>query len=156
MIDRLKTLFTANHSAAGTAATQDDDVRRATATLLFMAASMDDHIDAAERAVIAEAVAERFDLAPDEANALLVEAEETAHDSTHFQRFTQQIKNAFDDAGRFEVMEMLWRVICVDGEVHHREANLMRRIAGLLYVTDKDSGLARQRALATIGAGDSA
>ena len=154
MIDRLKTLFSASHASAGPEASRDEQVRQATATLLFMAASMDDHIDAAERAVIAESISQRFSLSPAEVERLMAEAEDTAHDSAHFQRFTAEIKNAYDDAGRCEVMEMLWRVICVDGEVHDREANLMRRIAGLLYVTDKDSGLARQRALANIEAGN--
>jgi len=155
MIDRLKILFSARPESSPTTSGPDDGVKRAIATLMFMAALMDDRIDHAEREAIADSVARRFDLPPESAAALLAEAEEEAHDATHFQRFTAEIKNAYDDHGRCEVMEMLWRVICADGEVHHREANLMRRIAGLLYVTDKDSGLARQRALTAI-AGDDA
>ena len=34
-----------------------------------------------------------------------------------------------------------------DGELHHFEANLMRRLAGLLQVPDRDSGAARKRVL---------
>ncbi len=46
-----------------------------------------------------------------------------------------------------ELMEMLWEVAYADGELHHLEANLMRRLAGLLQVPDRDSGAARKRAL---------
>jgi uncharacterized tellurite resistance protein B-like protein len=147
MIERLKILFSARPEAVARAAGAGDDVSRAIAALMFMAAMMDDRVEAEERQAIAESIRFRFGLTEEATAALLAEAEAIAHDSTHFQRFTADIKNAYDDHGRREVMEMLWRVICADGEVHDREANLMRRIAGLLYVTDKDSGLARQRAL---------
>lgn len=149
MIERLKTLFSTKPGAAGPA--PGEDVTRATAALMFMAAMMDDQVGDEERAEIAAAIRERFALDADATAALLAEAEATAQDSTHFQRFTAEIKSAYDDHGRREVMELLWRVICADGEVHDREANLMRRIAGLLYVTDKDSGLARQRAISATG-----
>lgn len=149
MIKRLKVLFNA---PADDKLQIDRDVKWATVTLMFMVALMDDHIDAQERDVIAGSMRARFDLSEEESRTLLAEAEEAAHDANHFQKFTAEIKNACDDEGRIAIMELLWRVVCADGEIHHREANLMRRIAGLLYVTDKDSGLARQRALATIEA----
>jgi uncharacterized tellurite resistance protein B-like protein len=37
-------------------------------------------------------------------------------------------------------------VVYADGELHHYEANLMRRLAGLLQVSDRDAGTARKRA----------
>lgn len=151
MIERLKILFGARPDPAEPR--PGDDVSRALAALMFMAAMMDDRIDDAERRAIDGMIRDRFGLDADAAAALMTEAEETARDSTHFQRFTAQLKAAYDDEGRREVMEMLWRVICADGEVHDREANLMRRIAGLLYVTDRDSGLARQRALSAVTRG---
>ena len=40
---------------------------------------------------------------------------------------------------------MLWEVVYADGEVHHYESNLIRRVAGLLHVSDRDSGSARKR-----------
>ena len=44
------------------------------------------------------------------------------------------------------MMEMLWEVAYADGELHDYEANLMRQVTGLLYVTDRESGDARKRA----------
>jgi uncharacterized tellurite resistance protein B-like protein len=46
---------------------------------------------------------------------------------------------------------MPWKVACADGELHPPEANLLRRIGGLLYVSDVDRGEARRRALRRIG-----
>lgn len=147
MIERLKTLFSARPEA-DTDGDGEADTRLAEAALMFVAALMDDSIGPEERHAIDEMIRERFALMPAEAAAVVAEAEQAAHDATHIQRFTAEIKSVTDDAGRVAVVERLWRVVCADGVVHDREANLMRRIAGLLYVTDKDSGLARQRALA--------
>jgi uncharacterized tellurite resistance protein B-like protein len=49
-------------------------------------------------------------------------------------------------------MEMAWMVVLADGELHEYEAQLMRRLAGLLYVEDIDSGLAQKRARARLDA----
>ena len=49
---------------------------------------------------------------------------------------------------------MLWEVTCADGERHLREANLLRRIGGLLYVSDVDRGEARKRVLRRMGLPD--
>jgi len=45
------------------------------------------------------------------------------------------------------LVEMLWDVVYADGELHDYEANLMRRVAGLLHVSDQESGAARKRVL---------
>jgi len=49
------------------------------------------------------------------------------------------------------LMEMLWEVVFADGEEHAFETNLMRRLAGLLYVTDQESGAARRRVRTRLG-----
>ena len=61
--------------------------------------------------------------------------------------FTRVVKGAFTREERLELMEMLWEVAYADGELHHLEASLMRRLAGLLQVPDRDSGAARKRVL---------
>ena len=44
------------------------------------------------------------------------------------------------------LVELLWRVVLADGVVDDYEANLLRRVAGLIHVTDQDAGAARKRA----------
>jgi uncharacterized tellurite resistance protein B-like protein len=50
-----------------------------------------------------------------------------------------------DHEQRLSIMEMLWQVVYADAELHDHEASLMRRMAGLLYISDQESGLLRQR-----------
>ena len=45
------------------------------------------------------------------------------------------------------LIETLWEIVLSDGEVHDFESNLIRRLAGLLYISDVDSGNAKIRAL---------
>ena len=45
------------------------------------------------------------------------------------------------------MIETLWEIVLSDGQIHDFESNLIRRLAGLLYVSDIDSGNARKRAL---------
>ena len=52
-------------------------------------------------------------------------------------------------------MEMLWEVVYADEVVEAHEAMLMRRIAGLIYVDDRDSGVARSRVRARLEADNS-
>lgn len=123
----------------------------ATACLLVEAAQMDDDFDIGERAKIGELVQRRFGLSAADSDSLLQAAEEKVAQSVEIFGFTREIKDTCSPEERIEVMEMLWDVAYADGELHDLEANLMRRLAGLLHVTDRDSGLARKRVLARRG-----
>ena len=46
---------------------------------------------------------------------------------------------------------MLWEVVYADGKVHDFEVSLLRRLGGLLYVSDRDRALARKRVLQRLG-----
>jgi uncharacterized tellurite resistance protein B-like protein len=123
----------------------------AAAALLVEAARLDQGFAAAERSRIEELVVERFGLAEDEAADLVGEAEQMASESVQWQGFTRAIKDGFDYDERVEIIEMLWEVAYADGELHDFEASLIRRITGLLYVADRESGEARKRVLARLG-----
>ncbi len=69
-------------------------------------------------------------------------------------RFTRVVKDSFSHAERVELIEMIWEVVYADGERHDYEDSLMRRIAGLIYVSDRERGEARRRALARLGVAD--
>jgi len=68
---------------------------------------------------------------------------------------TRTIRDGFGIEERIDVMQMLWQVAYADGVSHDYEANLVRRVAGLLYVQDQDNGRARKRALENLGLDDS-
>jgi uncharacterized tellurite resistance protein B-like protein len=128
-----------------------EEMRLAAAALLVEAAVMDGHFDAAERATVRQLLAARFGLDAGEAQALIATAESEVAASHGIFRFTNAIKNHCSDTERIELIEMLWEVAYADGVLHDYEHNLLRRIAGLIYVTDRDRGLARNRVLARLG-----
>lgn len=123
----------------------------AAAALLVEAASMDDSFDAAERATILSLLTGRFGLSAEEGEELLADAEAEVDRSNQLYAFTKPIKDAFDHEERIELVEMLWDVAYADGELHDYEASLIRRVTGLLHVSDRDSGAARKRALDRLG-----
>jgi uncharacterized tellurite resistance protein B-like protein len=152
MFDRLRQILSIPESPQGRPPRHSFEERQlAAAALMVEAASMDSEFGTKERAKIAELVELRFALSPVEAEDLLQEAERMASDSVQWQGFTSAIKEGFDHEERIEVIEMLWEIVYADGELHDYEASLLRRITGLLYVSDRDSGEARKRVLARLG-----
>ena len=57
------------------------------------------------------------------------------------------VLNEMDHSERVDVIEMMWGVILADGIIDDFEANLMRRMNGLLYVSGMESAEAKERAL---------
>lgn len=151
MLDRLKAFLAGQSGGADGAEARFDKVQMATVALLVEAAQMDAEFGAEERAKIAQLVERRFGLSAAESRPLLRAADERVEQSVEVFGFTREIKNAFSPEERIEVMEMLWEVAYADGVLHDLEASLMRRLAGLLHVSDRDSGLARKRVLARFG-----
>jgi uncharacterized tellurite resistance protein B-like protein len=153
MLDRLRRLLTGRPRATRPAAHSFEERQLAAAALMVEAATMDDTFDATERVRIGQLIQERFGLSADEAADLVAEAEQAAAASVQWQGFTSAIKDGFEHAERVQLIEMLWEVAYADGRLHDYEASLLRRIAGLLYVGDRESGEARKRVLARLGPG---
>ncbi|MBK1670884.1 hypothetical protein CKO28_22985 [Rhodovibrio sodomensis] len=149
MLDRIKAILRDQPVAADTGGF--DQLQIAVAVLLIEAARMDNKFDADERAAIATLLQRRFELAPEAAEQLLQQAQTQAQESVEFYTLTRTVKDAFEYEDRIEFMQMLWEVAYADGELHDHEANLMRRVTGLLHITDRESGEARKRALRQLG-----
>jgi uncharacterized tellurite resistance protein B-like protein len=79
-----------------------------------------------------------------EASSLRSKAETLEADAPDTVRFTRAIKDAVPYEGRFDVVRALWQVVLADGERDHEEDALMRLLASLLGVNDRDSALARK------------
>jgi uncharacterized tellurite resistance protein B-like protein len=149
MFDNLKSLFFGGSgSASGDAG---DDVRLAAAALLVEAGMVDGTLEGVEGARILTLLEEHFGLAEDAAQALLAQASALQEQSNQLFPFTKVIVDKFDSSQRITVIEMLWEVVYANGQLHDYEASLVRRVAGLLFVSDQDSGAARQRAMARLG-----
>ncbi len=152
MLDRIKDLLGERGGTAPAAAGHDaGELRLAAAALLIEAARLDGRFDEVERERITKLVRQRFGLSDAEAVRLFAEAEKAAEDANELYRFTRVIKDRFDHGERVELIEMLWNVVYADGVLHDFEANLLRRITGLIYVSDRESGSARKRILERLG-----
>ncbi|MEX0758205.1 MAG: TerB family tellurite resistance protein [Tistlia sp.] len=157
MLDRLKALLSDRPDragAAGGAGGSESDLHRAAAALLAEAAIMDGSIDAGERQAIAASLAQRFGLPQAEAVAMVARASEAASEHVEIYGMARQLKDGLDHDGRLALIEDLWEVVYADGELHDHEASLMRRVAGLLYVSDQESGAVRKRVLSRLGVED--
>ena len=75
-----------------------------------------------------------------EADELLKVAEAKEHESNQILEFTREIKNKSMEF-RLKIIEILWKIVYSDGTSDNYESNLIRRLCGLLYISDKDSGM---------------
>jgi len=64
--------------------------------------------------------------------------------------YTSKLNKLFSDKEKLTLIEVLWEIILSDNQVHDFETNLIRRLAGLLYISDVDCGNAKIRAIQKI------
>lgn len=133
---------------------QNQELRLAAAALLVEAARMDGEVDAAERQAIAEQLSAFFNLDDEETDALIEAAGAKAKESSQLYSFTRVITDRFSEEERVRMIEMLWTVAYADRRLHDYEASLVRRVAGLIHVADRDNGAARKRVLGQLGLTD--
>lgn len=150
MIERIKALLGGGREQVPARAAPDEG-QAAVAALLVEAAVMDERFDPAEQATILDLLKGRFGLDDTETAELLAAARERVAQSSQLFAFTRVVTDRFSFEERVELMEMLWQVAYADGELDDFEANLLRRVAGLIHVSDRDSGAARKRAMARLG-----
>ncbi len=123
----------------------DPDARLALAALLIRVGRSDGQYDVAEASRIERILTKRYDLPPDQAAALRSDAEQLESEAPDTVRFTRAIKDAVPYEHRASVIEALWDVALADGVRDHEEDSLLRLVANLLGINDRDSALARQR-----------
>ena len=150
MLNRISSLFLGS-TKTDLEGEGNSRMQLAAAALLIEAAYMDEQFDESERAVISDLVRRRFDLQLADSERLLFEAESAVAKSQQLYEFTRAVNDRFTPEQRIELMEMLWEVVYADGRVHDFEVSLLRRLGGLLYVSDQDRALARQRVVQRLG-----
>jgi uncharacterized tellurite resistance protein B-like protein len=121
------------------------DARLALTALLVRVARSDNDYAASEAQMIETLIAQRYGLSHTEAQALRSDGETLETEAPDTVRFTRAIKDAVPYEERLGVIEALWQVVMADGHRSDEENALLRLVANLIGVTDKDSALARQR-----------
>ena len=108
------------------------------AALLMRAAKIDENFSKEEEVIISKALL-KIGADQDNLENILKEGKEIEENSNQILDFTREVKN-MDDKKKIEIIETLWRIIYSNKEADMFETNLMRRLAGLLYIDNKIMG----------------
>lgn len=129
---------------------EEQEMRKAVAALFVEAARADDDYTDKERAIIDKALAAIFELPAADATTLRSAGEAAQDGALDIQRFTRTAKE-MSTAEKITFVERLWEIVLSDGDRDPFEDTLIRRICGLIYLDDKESGAARARVAARMG-----
>ena len=114
-----------------------------TAALLVHAAKIDENYSNKEKEIIKKALLELF-LEENNIDEILREAENIESNSNQILNFTKEIKNLNEERKK-KIIETLWKIIYSDSLSDIYEANLMRRLTGLLYLDSKVVGNIKEK-----------
>ena len=112
--------------------------------LLIHAAKIDEHYSESEKKIITQTIMELNEINFNEAEKLLKLAEKKEEESNQIVEFTKEIKKYSMDF-RLKIIEIIWKIVYSDGTNDNYESNLIRRICGLLYISDKDNGIIKTK-----------
>ena len=115
------------------------------ACLLIHAAKIDENYTSEEREIIKKTVKKLYPNL-DNLDKVVTQAEQKENDSNHIQEFTKDVKSLSTE-NKIIIVETLWKIILSDGKSDIYENNLMRRLAGLLYLDDKIVGETKVKVL---------
>jgi len=149
MFDRLKTWLTEGGEDLNGGG---DVLQLAMVALLLEAARIvDGKFDQRKLRVIEGLLERRFGLSAADAGSLVAAAERKVEGSAQLFGFTQTVNERLRRERRIELIEMLWEVIYADHVLDPLEDSLLRRIAGLVDVSDRERGEAKRRVLQRLG-----
>ena len=144
MIKLLKDILSNNTSEEDK---KDTDNLELLSGLMIEAAYTDGQIDEIETNRIKLSLINVFEEDPKEVDSILQDALKNKNNSKSLHHYTSLINKNFSNEKKLLLIESLWEIVLSDGEIHDYESNLIRRLAGLLYISDVDSGNAKKRAL---------
>ena len=106
--------------------------------LLIHASKIDENYSSDEEKIIQQAL---IKIGADDKGIenLIQKAKEIEENSNQILDFTREIKT-IDERDKIKIIETLWKIIYSNNKMDIYEANLMRRLAGLLYIDSKTMG----------------
>jgi len=112
--------------------------------LLIHAAKIDEKYTENEKEIIKKVVMDLNKINSDQASELLKLAEKKEEGSNQIIEFTKEIKK-YSMEFKLKIVEIIWKIVYSDGISDDYESNLIRRICGLLYISDKDNGIIKAK-----------
>ena len=147
MLRALKGFFGGNPAVAAQA-TREAELRLATAVLLVEVARADFAEGGLEIDTVTRLLEQHLGIGRAEVEALVADARREADAQATLQGFTRQLHEELGRDEKLKIVEMLWRVALSDGTLEKHEDHLIRKVAGLLYVSHGDLIRVRNRVAA--------
>ena len=144
MLKSFKNIFTKKTNKSNEQITENLDIL---CGLMVEAANTDGVIDEGEINRIHSVLTKSFGENSDEVSLQIKKAIENRNNANSLHFYTSKINKEFTLEKKILLIETLWEIILADGKIHDYESNLIRRLAGLLYVSDVATGNAKKKAL---------
>ena len=122
----------------------NQDVNILIPALLIHAAKIDENYTEIEKKIIIKAIVDLNEVNSDEAKKILQDAEKKEEESNQILEFTREVKK-YSMEFRLKIIEIIWKIVYSDNKNDYFESSLIRRICGLLYVSDKDNGIIKKK-----------
>ena len=106
--------------------------------LLIHAAKIDENFTIKEEEIIKKTLL-KIGAQKDDINEIIQDGKKIEENSNQILEFTKEVKN-INEEKKIKIIEALWRIIYSNNEADMYETNLMRRLAGLLYIDSKIMG----------------
>ena len=149
MLNLLKNFFEKNEDSK----VESNDNLEILCGLMIEAANSDGNIDSDEINKIKKILINIFKEDKEEVELTLNNAIQNSNNSKSLFFYTSKINKNYSEEKKILLIETLWEIVLSDGKLHDYETSLIRRLAGLLYISDVNSGNARKKALDKIRTG---
>ena len=143
MLQSLKQIFAVDQGLNIESESKEIDILSG---LMIEAANTDGEITQEELNKISHSLINVFKEDPTVVERSLTKAFENKDNSKSLYYYTSKLNKSYTDKKKIQLIEVLWEIILADNEVHDFETNLIRRLAGLLYISDVECGNAKIRA----------
>ena len=137
MIDIIKRFFSGGEEAdgAGTASGGGHNLQVAVCALFLEIGRIDETFTREELDTLLSILKERYGLDPEDADALIEEADRALESSVDYWQFADLINKNYAIGEKIEIVETLWRIVFVDGKMDRYEHYLMNKLGNLLRLT---------------------
>ena len=143
MLQSLKNIFASDQILNSETETTGIDILSG---LMIEAANTDGEVTQEELNKISHSLVNVFKEDPQAVEVSLTKAFENKDNSKSLYYYTSKLNKSYSNENKIKLIEVLWEIILADNEIHDFETNLIRRLAGLLYISDVECGNAKIRA----------
>jgi uncharacterized tellurite resistance protein B-like protein len=138
MLDIIKKYFGASEDSGGTGEPSRHDTRIATCALFLEMANLDDQFSGTERSDVVDILKGHYQLSAEEADELTRVAEAQLDGSVDLWHFTNLINKHYSREEKLDIVQLMWRLIYVDGRLSDHERYLARKLGKMLRLTHRE------------------